>query len=41
MEFSQLPPVIQSAIVLMSFIMLFLLSSWLLDVINRASYESK
>jgi hypothetical protein len=37
MEFSGLPPVIQSTIVLLTFIGLFLLVSWLLDFINKVS----
>ncbi|MFQ5801079.1 MAG: hypothetical protein ACE5HH_05110 [Candidatus Hydrothermarchaeales archaeon] len=41
MEFSQLPPVIQSTMVLLLFVGLFLLSSWLLDVINKVSSKSK
>ncbi len=41
MGFSEFPPVVQSTIVLIAFIALFILSSWLLEVINKISSESK
>jgi hypothetical protein len=41
MEFSELPPVVQSTIVLLVFIALFIVTSWLLEVINKISSESK
>ncbi len=41
MGFSDLPPVIQSTLVLLAFVVLFLLSSWLLDIINRVSSKSE
>ncbi|MFV2040849.1 MAG: hypothetical protein ACC644_02550 [Candidatus Hydrothermarchaeales archaeon] len=41
MEVSDLPPVAQSALVLLSFVVLFILASWLLGYINKISSESE
>jgi len=41
MEFADLPVWLQSFTVLLAFVGLFLLTSWLLDVINRISSKSR
>ncbi|GBE18207.1 hypothetical protein BMS3Abin16_00799 [archaeon BMS3Abin16] len=41
MEVSNLPPVAQSALVLLSFVALFILASWLLGFINKISSENE